>query len=350
MKKVLITGMSGFIGAHIAEGILKNTDWHIVGLDRYGKSGMASRIMDMDRWKEFEPRIRLHWHDLRSPISGLAAHGIGNDITHVFHLAASSHVDRSIEHPMDFVMDNVVGTCNILDWARKLPKLEQFIYFSTDEVFGPAPKGVAYKEWDRYRSGNPYAATKAGGEELAISFENTYKMPLIVTHTMNVFGERQHPEKFIPLVIKKSLVGSKLTVHGNKDRTESGTRFYIHARNVAAALMFLTEHGNWESGEKYNIVGEREVSNLEMAQFIHKVVSENVPAVPELNFEIVDFHSSRPGHDLRYALDGQKLHDMGFTYPKNFEQSLRKTVEWTLQNRKWLMLSQANLYLVYGVN
>lgn len=335
-KTVLITGMSGFIGAHVAEGILKNTDWDIVGLDRYGKSGMASRIMDMDRWKEFEPRIRLHWHDLRSPISGLAAHGIGDDVTHVFHLAASSHVDRSIESPMDFVMDNVVGTCNVLDWARRLPRLEQFIYFSTDEVFGPAPKGVNYKEWDRYKSANPYAATKAGGEELALAYQNTYQMPIVITHTMNVFGERQHPEKFIPLCIKKSLVGGKITVHANKDRTESGTRFYIHARNVASALVFLAERA--EVGDKYNIVGEKEVSNLDMAKFIHSVVADNVP-VPPADIELVDFHSSRPGHDLRYALDGTKLHDMGFSYAKNFEDSLRKTVEWTLKNRKWLMMA-----------
>lgn len=338
-KKVLITGMSGFIGAHVAEGVLKNTDWDVVGLDRYGKSGMASRIMDMDRWEEFKSRTELHWHDLRSPISGLAAHGIGDDITHVFHLAASSHVDRSIESPMDFVMDNVVGTCNILDWARRLPNLEQFIYFSTDEVFGPAPQGVNYKEWDRYKSANPYAATKAGGEELALAYQNTYQMPVVITHTMNVFGERQHPEKFIPLCIKKSLVGSKISVHANKDCTESGTRFYIHARNVAAALVFLAKSKHVTIGDKYNIVGEKEVSNLDMAKFIHSIVSENVP-VPPANVELVDFHSSRPGHDLRYALDGTKLHSMGFDYPKNFEESLRKTIEWTLRNRKWLMMAE----------
>jgi len=113
------------------------------------------------------------------------------------------------------------------------------------------------------------------------------------------------------------------------------TRFYIHARNVAAALLFLTD--DFKSGDKYNIVGEKEVSNLEMAKFIHSVVSEYVP-VPTLNYEMVDFHSSRPGHDLRYALDGTKMHDMGFDYPRTFEASLRKTVEWTLRNRKWLMI------------
>ena len=146
---------------------------------------------------------------------------------------------------------------------------------------------------------------------------------------MNVFGERQHPEKFIPMAIRKILAGETLTIHANKDKTKAGTRFYIHARNVCKALLFLTQNSS-SPGNKYNIVGEREVNNLELAQMIARVIGK------ELKYEMVDFHSSRPGHDLRYALDGTKLKSLGFQYPKNFEQSLTKAVQWYLKRQDWL--------------
>ena len=142
---------------------------------------------------------------MKSEINPWIKKEVGN-VEIILHLAAGSHVDRSIDNPMEFVLDNVVGTANILEYARQINEtnnLERFIYFSTDEVFGPAPNGVDYKENDRYNSTNPYSATKAGGEELAVAYENTYKLPIYITHTMNVFGERQYPEKFIPMCIKK---------------------------------------------------------------------------------------------------------------------------------------------------
>ncbi len=149
---------------------------------------------------------------------------------------------------------------------------------------------------------------------------------------MNVFGERQHPEKFIPMTIRKVLKGETVIIHANKDKTKAGSRFYIHARNVAAAVQFVLDKG--EIGEKYNIVGEREMDNLELAQFIAQVVGK------PLKYKMVDFHSSRPGHDLRYALDGTRLKKMGWKLPKNFKESLRKTVEWNLEpeNKKWILM------------
>jgi dTDP-glucose 4,6-dehydratase len=282
----------------------------------------------MECWEKEKDRVKFIWWDLKSPINQITANQIG-PVDYIYHLAASSHVDRSIEDPLSFVMDNVVGTCNILNYARTVENLQLFIYFSTDEVFGPALEIVAYKEWDRYKSGNPYAASKAGGEELAIAFENTYKLPIIVTHTMNVMGERQHPEKFIPLVIRKVLNGEVVTIHANKEKTQAGKRAYIHARNVWKALHFLTTNSS-SPGDKYNIVGEKEVDNLQLAQMVAKIVGK------ELKYEMVDFHSSRPGHDLRYMLDGTKLKSLGFQYPKNFEESLEKTIKWYLNNKKWL--------------
>ncbi len=332
-KNILITGGAGFVGAHLVEGVLKNTDWNICIIDRLDLSGNLERLRDMELWEKEKHRVKFFWHDLKSEIPNVILDDI-KDANYVWHVAASSHVDRSIEDPAIFVLDNVLGTTNLLLACKKMLSLEKIIYFSTDEVFGPAPEGVNYKEWNRYNSGNPYAASKAGGEEMAIAFANTYKLPIIITHTMNVFGERQHPEKFIPMTIRRVLSEEIVTIHANHDKTKAGSRFYIHARNVCDALLFLIEKGKYLDGSgkngKYNIVGEKEVDNLELAQFIAKVVGK------PLRYEMIDFHSSRPGHDLRYALDGSLMNEIGWDLPKTFEKSLEKTVHWYLENEKWL--------------
>jgi len=331
-KRVLITGGAGFIGAHIVEGVLKNTDWDIVILDRLDISGNLERLRDIEIWEKEKYRVKFVWWDLKAPINNCAKKDIDN-INYIWHLAASSHVDRSIEDPLSFVMDNVVGTCNILNFARECPNLELFINFNTDECFGPAPDGVFYKESDRHNPKNPYSASKVGQWALGVAFENCYKLPIINTYTMNVYGERQHNEKFIPMVIRKVLLGEKITIHANKEKTQAGKRHYIHARNVCAALLFLTENG-FHGYDEFNIVGEKEIDNLALAQFIAKIVGK------DLIYELVDFHGSRPGHDLRYALSGEKLSSAGFSFPKNFEESLEKTIKWHLEpnHRKWLNL------------
>lgn len=324
--RVLVTGGAGFIGHHLVEHLLVNTDWEVVCLDRLDTSGNLNRLAEVLSTRTDGKRVSIVFHDLRAAVSRQVAKQIGR-VQSVFHLAAATHVDRSIDDPLSFVQDNVVGTCHLLDYARGLDGLDQFCYFSTDEVFGPCPHG-AYKEWDRYNSGNPYAATKAGGEELCLAYANTYKLPVFITHCMNVFGERQHPEKFIPSTISKVLHGEPVTIHANREKTKAGSRFYIHARNVADALLFL--HTSAAAGEKYNIVGEREVDNLEMAQFISAVLER------PLLYDMVDFHSSRPGHDLRYGLDGTKMADLGWKLPVNFEASLQRTIQWAVNHPQWL--------------
>jgi dTDP-glucose 4,6-dehydratase len=240
---------------------------------------------------------------------------------------------------MEFVMDNVVGTVNLMDYARKIDNLERFVYFSTDEIFGPAPDGIKYKENDRYNSTNPYSASKAAAEEMVVAYENTYKLPAIITHTMNVFGERQHPEKYIPMCIKRVRDNQKIFVHSNPEKTQAGSRHYIHAKDVADALMFLLKYNisslpidpTGAKCQKFNIVGSTEMDNLSLAKFIADVQDR------PLNFELQDFHSSRPGHDLRYALDGTKMKDMGWT-PQPIEQRLEEVIRWTLKNDRWLAL------------
>ena len=266
-------------------------------------------------------------NDLINPLPEGIIKEIG-EVDYIVHMAAETHVDNSIVDPRLFIRNNVDSTLNMLEYARSLPNLKMFFYFSTDEVFGPALGDTMYKEWDRHKPTNPYSASKSAAEQMCVAWENTYKIPLMIVNVMNAFGERQHVEKFIPLCVKKMLNNEKIYIHSYPDKVTAGTRFYIHGRNIAAAVLFLINNGT--IGEKYNISGEREVSNLEMAQMIAKFMGK------ELDYEMVDFHSSRPGHDLRYGLDGNKLFNMGFELPVDFEHSLQKTVEWTLENRKWL--------------
>ena len=176
----------------------------IVTLDRLDLSGNLNRLHEiLDEFSiKDKKRLKIVFHDLKAEINSQIKSELGSPDM-ILHLAAASHVDRSIIYPMEFVLDNVVGTVNLLDFARSLKNLEKFVYFSTDEIFGNAPEGVSYKEYDRYNSTNPYSASKASAEEFCVAYENTYKLPIIITHTMNVFGERQHPEKFIPMTIQR---------------------------------------------------------------------------------------------------------------------------------------------------
>jgi dTDP-glucose 4,6-dehydratase len=347
MKRVLVTGANGFIGAHLVSEIMKRTDWEVVSLDRLDVSGTYTRLGEVfEENPEWRTRFTPVWHDLKASLNEFVNHRIGH-VDYVVHLAAGSHVDRSIDYPMEFVMDNVVGTCNLLDWFRERKENPfslfetdpvRFLYFSTDEVFGPAPEGVAYKEWDRYNSGNPYSAAKAGAEELCVAYANTYGLDIMVTHTMNVFGERQHPEKFIPTVIRKVRDGETVTIHSNKDRTKAGSRHYIHARDVADAVLLLLEKGRGLPLEKYNVVGEKEMDNLELAQTIAAVMGK------ELKYEMLDFHSARPGHDLRYALDGTKMLEEFDWQPRlKVDERLREVVEWTLEHEEhWLFKPESD--------
>jgi dTDP-glucose 4,6-dehydratase len=339
MIRALITGGAGFIAHHLVGKILKETDWEVVTLDRLDYSGNLNRLNDILQTFSVEDRkrVKVVFHDLKAEVNPLIKSEIG-EVDYVLHLAAGSHVDRSIEYPMEFVLDNVVGTCNILEFARTQKNLKRFIYFSTDEVFGPAPNGIKYKENDRYNSTNPYSASKAGGEELAVAYENTYGLPVYITHTMNVFGERQHPEKYVPMCITKIRDGETVTIHSDATKTIPGSRHYIHAEDVADAILFLaskkfveTTYGGAKC-PKFNIVGSEELNNLELAQIIAEAQGK------ELKYELVDFHSSRPGHDLRYALDGSKMKELGWEPSKSVRERIADVTNWTLENDNWIKI------------
>lgn len=322
---ILVTGGAGFAGHHVVEHILKNTPFDVVVLDRlsYASNGL-NRLRDTQALGS--SRIKVLTADFTQPLSVGVKQEIGQP-EFIIHMGAETHVDNSIADAEPFVRANVLGTMYMLEYAREVQP-RTFVYFSTDEVFGPAPEGVFYREDDRYNCTNPYAATKAGGEQLALAYANTYGLNVLVTHTMNLFGERQNAEKFIPLVIRKVLRGETVTIHADRTKTQAGKRHYIHCRNMADALLFLLRL-EWKR-EKVNIVGEREVDNLTLARTIADILGK------PLKYEMVDFHSSRPGHDLRYALDGSKLAGMGWEMPVDFNKSLERTVEWTLKHPEWI--------------
>lgn len=339
-EKVLVTGGAGFIGHALIEQILLQTDFEIISLDRLDYSGNLNRISDMmdSLNDENKKRIQIVHHDLKAEVNNLVSNKI-KDIKHVFHLAASSHVDRSIENPLSFVLDNVVATCNILNYSRNLNNLESFFYFSTDEVFGPANNEVFFKEWDRYNSTNPYSASKAGGEELAVAYQNTYGLPVVITHCMNVFGKRQHPEKYIPNTIYKLLNNKKIVIHSDSEN-KPGSRHYIHTYDVANAVLFIINNKNEikkNSNDQYgakclkiNIASELELDNFEIASLIAERLNK------KFDYEFVDVPSNRPGHDLRYALDNSVLKKNGWEPKKSNKEGITEIVDWYLKNTEWL--------------
>ena len=325
-KKILLTGASGFVGSHVLSHLLKNTDYHITCIASWEHKGMPYRILDDKNYQNNKNRVTIVTHDLNTPLTFDVKEKIGK-VDVILNLASDSHVDRSITDPVPFIKNNVSVVLNMLEFAREIkPRL--FIQFSTDEVYGQALSSIYHKEWEVINPSNPYSASKAAQEVIAISYWRTYGVPVIITNTMNVFGEHQDKEKYIPLCVDKILKGETISIHGYPDKKQAGTRFYIHARNVADALLFIMEnvkpkmYPEYDRLEKFNIVGEVEIDNLSLAQKIADILGK------ELKYEIVSFHATRPGHDLRYALDGQKLKDYGFNFKHTFEDSFRKTILW----------------------
>ena len=316
-KAVLVTGGAGFVGAHICEHLLVNTDWDVISLDRLSYAGSLARLADLRI--NYPQRLKVVFHDFRAQYPASVINQL-LDVRYIIHNGAETHVDRSLSDAEPFVTSNVLGTMWTLEMARKID-LEHFILVSTDEVHGPAPEGTDFAEDAPIKPSNPYSASKAGAEALAYAYWNSFKLPVTITRTMNLFGERQHTEKFIPMTIRKILNGEEVSVH-------PGSRKWIHARNQADAMLFLLKEIA-ASGETYHIAGS-ERTNYEIAQFIANTLNKH------LHFKFVDSH--RPGHDLRYSLDDTKIKALGWQPPMAFESSLRKAIEWTAaqENRFWL--------------
>jgi len=340
-KRVLLTGASGFVGSHVFRHLLVNTDWELVCPVTFTHKGVQDRIrLNIEDNPEYLDRVKLVHIDLASPISSVTSHAFGR-IDYVLNLASESHVDRSIEDPSPFIINNVQLICYLLDWARNSEHLEKFIHISTDEVYGPAEAGYAHREWkDLHLPSNPYSASKSAQEDICYAYWRTYDVPIIITNTMNIIGEMQDPEKYVPLVVKKILRDETLEIHASIATGQIGSRYYLHARNQADGLLHVLNNvdpvkydgeGN-NLPRRFHIVGEKELNNLQMAELIADELG-----LP-LKYKLIDFNKSRPGHDLRYALDGSQMAEIGWTPPIPLEESLRKTVRWIYNNQEWLSL------------
>jgi dTDP-glucose 4,6-dehydratase len=339
MKRVLITGIGGAIGVHVMAHLMHNTDWEVVGIDSFNHNGHYDRVSRFCRdHPDWPPRLDIIRHDLAAPLSDRQIAKLGR-IDYIINLASLSDVAASVEDPVPFIRNNTELMLQVLELARKIQP-EVFLHFSTDEVYGAAPKdSTGHKEWDVILPSNPYSASKACQEAMAISYWRTYNLPLIITNTMNNFGETQAPSKFPAMIQKKVALNQLIQVHASSD-SQIGTRYYLHSRNAADAVLFLlqktTPHlhdaGQIDRPDRYNIVGDKQLNNLELAELIAKLMKK------QLRYELVDFHSEQPGHDLHYGLDGTKLTELGWKSPKSFEDSLQETIEWQQRNREWIGL------------
>lgn len=327
--------------------IMLNTDWFVVGIDSYRHKGFFDRVAQtLDRNPGWNKRLLSVTHDLTAPLSHGQLKKIG-DVDYIINLASLADVWDSVKDPVPFVRNNVDLMINMLEFARTVwglrgknktpPEGKVFIHFSTDEVYGPAAANQGHPEWATPVPSNPYSASKAMQEMVGIAYWRSYGVPLIITNTMNNFGEMQGSSKY-PVIIQNAVnAGEKVKVHVSSDG-QIGTRYYIHSRNVADAVLFILKNtqpyihkaGEVDKPDRYNIVGTAQMDNLELAKVIARLMNK------PLKYEFEDFHSREPGHDLHYGLDGTKLANLGWKPPVDFETSLKKTIEWQENNQEWI--------------
>lgn len=352
-KRVLLTGASGFVGAHTLIHFLHNTDWHIVCPVSFRHEGKSDRIEEMIHRShpEYLDRVTIITHDLTAPFSKQTIERIGR-IDYVVNMASLSNVDDSIKHPREFFLNNVNLMYTMVEFVNDRKKhaehcsdcfnkfgvVEKFLQISTDEVYGPAPPDYDHKEGEPHRPSNTYSASKAAQEDIGHSEWRQNDLPYIQTNTMNIIGEMQDIGKLMPRAVAYAVKGKTMPIFADKDGSTPGTRKYLHARNQADALLFILRNvpvkryldGHTEP-EIINVVGEKELSNLEMAKLAASFTGH------DLKYELVDFHSARPGHDLRYSLDGSKLAKLGWKAPMSLEKSIESTVKWTLEHPEWML-------------
>lgn len=348
MKRVLLTGAGGFIGFHCLKYFLEKTDWHVVCIDSFKHKGRFSRLSEIDLEKD---RVDVFKHDLTVPIDEALENKIlgkkinakgtieTGQLDFIINMASDSAVERSLSDPGQCWKNNCDLIYNMLEFCRKTnPKI--FFQVSTDEVYGDCPENYAHPEWDVIIPSNPYSASKAAQEALAISYFRTFNIPLVITNTMNTIGTCQDKEKFLPKIIWKIATNQTMEIYADKvtgsEELKIGTRFYLHAENHADVFPFLSNKPVSLFGQgvsmpdRYNVVGDAELNNLELAQLVAKIMGK------ELKYELILSDNIRPGYDKRYALNGSKLKNMGWNPPIGFIDGLEKIVKWTLDHPWWI--------------
>ena len=347
-KRVLLTGSGGFIGAHCLEYFLDNTNWEIICVDSFRNKGIISRHREAVRnHPDYQKRVKTYTHDLSVPLdhqlenlileSRIDDRGnvVSKKLDYIINMASDSAVERSALDPTYCLRNNFDLAVNMLEFARRVnPTI--FFHVSTDEVYGEAKPDQAHVEWDVIMPSNPYAASKAAQEAVAIAYWRTYDVPVVITNTMNNIGEWQDPEKFLPKIIQTVSTNGTVPIYGDSEDS-IGSRFYLHAKNHADAFVFLSKFAparyseGAERPDRYNVCGDVELNNLEMAQLVAELMDK------PLNYKLIPSESARKGYDRRYALDGAKLKDKGWTAPVPFRDSLKQVVDWTLANPHWLV-------------
>lgn len=347
-KRVLLSGVGGSIACHFLAHIFHNTDWHIVGIDSFRHKGWTDRVRVMlEAHPDWRERLTIITHDLTAPFSPILREKIG-PIDYIINMASLSDVEASIQNPVPFIKNNIDLTLSMLEFAKDIwgltttnhtpPPGTVFVQISTDEVYGASASkfGDLRKEWDPIIPSNPYAASKAAQEAIAISYWRTYGVPVIITNTMNNFGEYQQPSKFPVMIQKAVMKGEEITIHGREGHI--GSRSYIHSRNFADAVLHLLKQcpphmhvaNSADRPDRYNIAGERQLDNLELSQLIAKLMGK------ELKYRLIDSHTARPGHDPHYGLDSTKLYSLGWKAPVDFETSLKNTIDYQIDHPEWI--------------
>jgi dTDP-glucose 4,6-dehydratase len=335
-ETIIITGGAGFIGSAVIRFLIAETNHTVVNVDKLTYAGNLESLAQIAE----EPGYIFEHADICDS-------AVMRDIFNryqplaIMHLAAESHVDRSIEGPSEFIQTNVVGTCALLEvardyWSGLNPERQgsfRFHHVSTDEVYGSLGHTGLFTEDSRYEPNSPYSASKASSDHLVRAWHETYGLPMVITNCSNNYGPYQFPEKLIPLVILNALDGEPLPVYGKGDQI----RDWLYVDDHARALYEVLVKG--KTGEVYNIGGHNEKTNLEVVRSICEILDELVPDRPigvTAYAELIKHVEDRPGHDQRYAIDAGKIErELGWRPRENFESGLRKTVEWYLANKPW---------------